>query len=66
MEAKKREHLLHVEKVRGILDAVEEINARKERHWTHRNHIARNVHTYHLNTEKDESKKLEKTAKKRT
>lgn len=65
LEAKKREHLLHVEKVRGILDAVEEINARKERHWTHRNHIARNVHTYHLNTEKDESKKLEKTARQR-
>lgn len=65
MEAKKREHLLHVEKVRGILDAVEEINGRRERHWTRRGHIARNVLTYHLNTEKDESKKLEKTAKQR-
>lgn len=65
LEAKKREHLLHVEKVRGILDAVEEINNRRDRHSTHRSHIARNVLTYHLNTEKDESKKLEKTARQR-
>lgn len=65
LEAKKIEHALHVEKVQQILILSEEVTNKKISRSNRRAAFGRQIGNFHINTEKDESKKLEKTAKQR-
>lgn len=65
LEAKRAEHALHVAKVRQILNLSEEIVGRRMSKMAKRALIARAVNNFHNITEKDELKKLEKTARQR-
>ena len=65
LEAQAKEHELHVQKIEQILDSsrlyLDAIASRISKRST----LARFVNNFHANTEKEESKKLEKTAKQR-
>ncbi|CAH2352316.1 nuclear protein Sth1p/NPS1 [[Candida] railenensis] len=65
LEAKRQEHELHVAKVQQILLSSEDIINKKFQRANKRATISRQINNFHTNTEKDEGKKLEKTAKQR-
>lgn len=65
LEAMKLKYALHVEKVRQILEYSEDfVNAKLSR-FNKLTSLSRHIHNFHSNTEKDESKKMEKTARQR-
>ena len=64
LEAGKLKHLQHVNKVNEILESSLRIsNARYQRHQYRTNTLPRHVNLIHQTIEKDESKKLERSAK---
>ncbi|CAK7893406.1 nuclear protein Sth1p/NPS1 [[Candida] anglica] len=65
LEAKRLEHALHVQKVNQILLSSESIINNKWNRSNKRNSIGRSINNFHSFTEKEESKKLEKTARQR-
>ncbi|CUM65286.1 uncharacterized protein PRCAT00002921001 [Priceomyces carsonii] len=65
LEAKRKEHALHVEKVRQILESSISIFNDKINRQNKRNAIVKSINNFHAVTEKDESKKYEKTARQR-
>lgn len=65
LEANRLKHALHVEKVNQILLNSEEFVNKRLTRLNKISSISRAINLFHSNTEKDESKKLEKTAKQR-
>jgi ATP-dependent helicase STH1/SNF2 len=66
LEARKLKHQLHVNKIEQILESSTYIrNAKSARQIYRSNTLAKQMYNFHQNTEKEESKKLEKTAKQR-
>ncbi|KAK6455713.1 SNF2 family N-terminal domain-containing protein [Scheffersomyces xylosifermentans] len=66
MEEKELQRQLHISKVQQILDSsLIYGNAKNQRQNYRNNTLARSINNFHINTEKEESKKLERTAKQR-
>lgn len=64
-EAKRKEHQLHVSKIRRILDNSSDYLDNKINRANKKLTLLKQITNYHINIEKEESKKLEKTAKQR-
>lgn len=65
LEAEAKMHKLHVEKIERILENSKALQEAKFSRINKKGALLRFVNTFHINTEKEESKKLEKTAKQR-
>lgn len=65
LEAEAKMHKLHVEKIEKILENSKALQESKFARINRKSALLRFVSNYHVNTEKEESKKLEKTAKQR-
>lgn len=65
LEADAKKHRLHVDKISRILANSRSANEARLNKFNKRSHILRFLGNYHANAEKEESKKLEKTAKQR-
>lgn len=65
LEAEAKKHKLHVEKIDRILDNSKIYQELRFSRLNKKVTLTRFVNNYHVNTEKEESKKLEKTAKQR-
>lgn len=66
LEARKLKHQLHVNKIEQILESSTYIRSAMSARQIYRaNTLAKQMYNFHQNTEKEESKKSEKTAKQR-
>lgn len=65
LEADAKKHKLQVDKINRILENTRNANELKVSRSNKKSALARFVHNFHNNTEKEESKKMEKTAKQR-
>lgn len=65
LEAEAKKHKLHVEKIERILENSKALQEAKFSKINKKGTLIRFVNNFHSNTEKEESKKMEKTAKQR-
>lgn len=65
LEIKRKEHEKHISKIDRILDSSLNFTDRRYRRIIKKYNLVRPITNFHNNTEKEESKKLEKTAKQR-
>lgn len=65
LEIRKKEHQKHVAKISKILDCSRNYLENRIERANKKNYLAKQINSFHSNTEKEESKKLEKTAKQR-
>ena len=65
LKLKREQHLLHVKKIRKIVDYSHDLINQRANKNHRRQQICKGINSFHNFIEKDESKKLEKTAKQR-